>query len=48
MLAKSKKAIKSKATNGGECGEEEESASLKLRVSRIKMTSYESYHHQVP
>jgi hypothetical protein len=46
MLAKSKKPIKSKNA-GGESGEEEECVSLKLRVSRIKMTSYESYHHQV-
>ena len=46
MLAKSKKPIKSKNA-GGESGEEEECISLKLRVSRIKMTSYESYHHQV-
>ena len=44
MLAKSKKSLKSKTTPSGD---EEDSANLKLRVSRIKMMSYETYHHQV-
>ena len=44
MLAKSKKSLKSKKTPSGD---EEDSANLKLRVSRIKMMSYETYHHQV-
>jgi hypothetical protein len=44
MLAKSKKSLKAKTTPSGD---EEDSANLKLRVSRITMTSYETYHHQV-
>jgi hypothetical protein len=46
MLAKSKKSMKAKAAAVGD--DEEESVNLKLRVSRIKMTAYESFHHQVP